>query len=278
MTEIYERAVQFRKLHETGTFMMPNAWDAGSAKILAKEGFPAIATTSAGIAFALGKPDYMGALTRDENMGAIEAISRAVTCPVSADSENCYGSDGAGIQETIRMTLATGAVGASIEDSPRDGTNSLYDIEEAVDRVVAAVEAANSLDCPLTVTARAECFLVGHHDPLNESIKRLNRYVEAGAHCLYAPGPTDRATLELLVREVNGPINVVAGLSADSLSITELAEIGVRRVSNGGALARLALASLQAAAREMQTSGTFSFAGGAIPDKIANEIMVADNS
>ncbi len=278
MTDIFERAERFRKLHEAGTFMMPNAWDAGSAKILAKEGFPAIATTSVGVAFALGKPDYIGALTRDENMAAVGAISDAVACPVSADTENCYGRDGAGIQEAIRMTLAAGAVGASIEDSPRDGTRSLYDIEEAVDRVVAAVEAANALDCPLTLTARAECYLTGHPDALKESIKRLNRYAEAGAHCLYAPGPTDRETLELLVREVDGPINVVAGLSAESLPIAELAEIGVRRISNGGVLARVALASLQAAAREMQAAGTFSFAGNAIPDKVANEIMAADNA
>jgi 2-methylisocitrate lyase-like PEP mutase family enzyme len=278
LTDIYERAVKFRKMHEKGTFMMPNAWDAGSAKTLAKEGFPAIATTSAGIAFSLGKPDYVGVLSRDENMAAITAISQATACPVSADTEDCYGRDGTGIQETIRMTLAAGAVGASIEDSPSDGTNSLYDIEEAVERVVAAVEAADSLDCPLTLTARAECYLTGHPDALNESIKRLNRYAEAGAHCLYAPGPTDRATLELLVREVDGPINVVAGFSANSLSIAELAEIGVRRISNGGVLARLALASLQAAACEMQADGTFSFAGDAIPDNVANGIMAADNA
>ncbi len=278
MTDTFERAIQFRKLHQTGTFMMPNAWDAGSTKILAKEGFAAIATTSAGIAFALGKPDYVGALTRDENMAAIAAICRAAACPVSADTEDCYGRDVKGIQETIRMTFAAGAVGASIEDSPRDGTNSLYDIEEAADRVVAAVEAANSFDCPFTLTARAECYLTGHPDALNETIKRLNRYAEAGAHCLYAPGPSDRATLELLVREVDGPINVVAGLSADSLSIAELTEIGVRRISNGGVLARLALASLQTAAREMQADGTFSFAGDAIADNIVSGIMAADST
>ena len=253
--------------------MMPNAWDAGSAKVLAKEGFLAIATTSAGIAFARGKADYVGALSPDDNISAINAIASAVGCPVSADTEDCYGENSDGIHETIRRTMRAGAVGASIEDSPRDRTNSLYDIEEAVERVAAAVEAANSQDIPLTLTARAECYLTGHPDALNESIKRLNRYAEAGAHCLYAPGPTDRATLEILVNEVDGPLNVVAGLSDKSLTIAELTEIGVRRISNGGVLARLALASLQNAAREMQADGTFSFAGTAIPDNIVNGIM-----
>ncbi len=273
MSDIRTKAIQFQELHKKGTFLMPNAWDAGSAKILAAAGFSAIATTSAGIAFGLGKPDYVGALSRDENMTAIEAISNAVDCPVSADTEDCYGVDAEGIRDAIGLTLLAGAVGASIEDSPRDNTGSLYDIEEAVDRVTAAVEAANSLDVPIVLTARAECYLTRHPDALKESIKRLNRYREAGAHCLYAPGPADKETLATLVREVDGPINVVAGLSADSLSYAELAEIGVRRISNGGVLARLALASLRDAAKEMRESGTFSFAANAIPDKDANEIM-----
>lgn len=252
---------------------MPNAWDAGSTKVLSAAGFKAIGTTSAGVAFSLGKPDYVGALTMDENIAATKAIAEAAACPVSADSEDCYGTDANGLKDAIKRFRDAGAVAASIEDSPRDNTGSLYDIEEAVERVHAVVEAANALDIPFTITARAETWLTRHDNPLKEAIKRLNRYAEAGAHCLYAPGPTDRETISTLVNEAGGPINVVAGLSANSLPIQELTEIGVRRISNGGVLARLALAALKSAADEMRDTGTFSFAANAIPDKDASRIM-----
>jgi len=269
-----DRAAAFRALHdEDGVFMMPNAWDGGSAAILADGGFKAIATTSAGIAFALGKADYMDALTREENMAAIACISRVAGgagVPVSADTESGYGPSPEDVAETMRQTIAAGAVGGSVEDYRGNPAEGLIDIEEAADRVAAAVDAANASGIDFTVTARAECYLVRHPDPLKEAIKRLNRYREAGAHCLYAPGPTDAETIATLVREVDGPINVVAGLSSKSLSIAELGALGVRRISTGGALARASMATVRQAAQDMSRSGTFPFAGTAIPDAEMN--------
>ncbi len=262
-----EKARDFRSLHEGGkTFVMPNAWDAGSAILLAHTGFKAIATTSAGIAFSKGLPDYLNRLSRADNMLAIQQIAAAVDLPVSADTESGYGPSLDDVRETIDLTIKSGAVGASIEDFTGDPSAGLYDIEEAVDRVAAAVAAVDASNVALTLTARAECFLVGHENPLSESIKRLNRYREAGAHCLYAPGPKDRETIATLIKEVDGPLNFVAGLSPTAMSVEELSQLGVTRISTGGALARACLATLRTIATEINTSGTFSFAGEAIPD------------
>lgn len=262
-----QKAIEFQALHQAeDAFIMPNAWDAGSAILLADAGFKAIATTSAGIAFSKGLPDYNNTLTRYQNMTAIAEISEAVDLPVSGDTENGYGRQLDDVRDTIALTIKTGAVGASIEDYSGNSDPGLYDIEEAVDRVAAAVDAIKASGIPIILTARAECFLVGHENPLSESIKRLNRYRQAGAHCLYAPGPKDAATIAALVNEVEGPINIVAGLSAEALSVEELGNLGVKRISTGGSLARTCLAALRSSAAEMLTSGTFSFAAGAIPD------------
>jgi len=266
LTQI-QKAENFLALHHAKeAFLMPNAWDAGSAILLAQAGFNAIGTTSAGIAFAKGLPDYTNRLSRADNMAAIAHISNAVDLPVSGDTESGYGHKLEDVRDTITLTIKTGAVGASLEDYSGDKTLGLYDIEEATDRVSAAVEAIKASGIPLVLTARAECFLAGHDNALSESIKRLNRYREAGAHCLYAPGPTDKQTIATLVNEVEGPVNIVAGLSADALSVAELSELGVQRISTGGSLARACLATLRATATELMTSGTFSFASNAIPD------------
>ncbi len=261
------KARKFRDLHLGETcFLMPNAWDAGSASILAASGFAALGTTSAGIAYSLALPDYVNALSRARNMAAIKAICEATDLPVSADTEAGYGPALSDVATTITMTIAAGAVGGSIEDYTGDKSLGLFDIEEAADRVAAAREAGDASGMPFTLTARAECFLVGHAQPLRESIRRLNRYREAGADCLYAPGPADAETIAALVGEVDGPLNVVAGLGATSLSADALADLGVRRISNGGVLARASLAALRRAAREMTQRGTFSFAADAIAD------------
>jgi len=262
-----QKAEEFLALHKgDAAFVMPNAWDAGSAILLAQAGFQAIGTTSAGIAFAKGLADYANLLSRGDNMAAIAQISSAVVLPVSADTESGYGPRLEDVHETMALTIKAGAVGASIEDYSGDRSRGLYDIEEAADRVAAAVEAINQSGIPLVLTARAECFLCGHATPLAESIKRLNRYREAGAHCLYAPGPKDAETIATLVNEVNGPINVVAGLSAQALSVEELNDLDVKRISTGGSLARTCLAALRSSADELMTAGTFSFAARAIPD------------
>jgi len=262
-----QKAMEFRALHAGETaFLMPNAWDAGSAILLAQAGFKAIGTTSAGIAFSKGLADYDNSLSRDDNMAAITQICEAVDLPVSGDTESGYGPLLRDVEETMVQTIKTGAVGASIEDYSGNPNTGLYDIEEAVDRVSAAVAAIEASDIPIVLTARAECFLFGHETPLSESIERLNRYRQAGAHCLFAPGPKDKETIATLVNEVDGPLNVVAGLSADALSVEELGNLGVRRISTGGLLARTCLATLREIAGEMVISGTFSFAARAIPD------------
>lgn len=276
-TSQHKRAKQFQALHgDSGCFIMPNAWDAGSAAILSAAGFKAIATTSAGIAFSLAKPDYVNALSREENMAAINAICSATDVPVSADTENGYGETVNDVMTTVSLTIATGAVGGSIEDYTGVPERGLFDIEQAAERVSAARAAGDASGLPFTLTARAECFLFDHPDPLNESIRRLNRYREAGADCLYAPGPVDAETIATLVKEVDGPINVVAGLSPASLSASALANLGVRRISTGGALARAALAVVRNAGQEMMQHGTFSFAGKAIADSELSEMFAGN--
>lgn len=263
----HDKAQDFAALHlADGTFVMPNAWDAGSAALLAQSGFKAIGTTSAGIAFSKALPDYENALSRADNMVAIAAISESIDLPVSADTEAGYGPTLNDVHETMALTIKAGAVGASLEDFTGDPALGLFDIEEATDRVAAAVAAIKSSGIPLTLTARAECFLMGVENPLKDAIERLNRYREAGATCLYAPGPVDKEIIATLVREVDGPLNVVSGLSTTSLSVEELGALGVKRISTGGALARASLAILRTASVEILTSGTFSFASSAIPD------------
>jgi 2-methylisocitrate lyase-like PEP mutase family enzyme len=262
-----QKAEEFQALHRSeGAFLMPNAWDAGSAILLAQAGFKAIGTTSAGIAFSKGLADYANNLSREDNLAAIRQISEAVDLPVSADTESGYGRRLQDVEKTMALTIEAGAVGASIEDYSGDRSLGLFDIEEAVDRVAAAVEAINSSDIPVVLTARAECFLCGHDTPLSESIKRLNRYLQAGAHCVFAPGPKDKDTIATLVNEVDGPLNVVVGLSSPALSVEELKNLGVKRISTGGSLARTSLGALRTSVTEILTSGTFSFAGQAIPD------------
>ncbi|MDJ0942644.1 MAG: isocitrate lyase/phosphoenolpyruvate mutase family protein [Kiloniellales bacterium] len=261
------KAETFRRLHETPeAFILPNAWDAGSAKLLAAAGFPALASTSAGIAYALGRPDASSALSREENLAAIAAIAAAVDLPVSADLEAGYGRAPEAAAETIRLSAEAGAVGGSIEDVAYEPEPRLLDAGLAAERIAAAAEAAAGTGFAYTLTARCEAFLLGHPDPLAESVRRLNLFREAGAHCLYAPGVKDLDSIAVLAREVTGPLNVVMGLAGAPLSLARLAAVGVRRVSVGGCLMRTAQGALRRAAEEMRDRGTFGFAAGAIAD------------
>ena len=203
----------FKGLHSTGgIFVMPNAWNAGSAIMLEAAGFPAVGTTSAGISFSLGLPDSEGFLTREAALEETGRIVSAIQVPVSVDAENGYGHTPEEVAETIHQVADTGAVGASIEDyAAAYGTGNLYDRVLSVERIEAAVEVATSLSFPFTLTARAECFLMGHPNPFEESVKRVNLYREAGADCLYVPGIKDAETIGRLVKEVDGPINVAHG-------------------------------------------------------------------
>jgi len=251
LTQI-EKAQAFRALHAgADAFIIPNPWDAGSARLLANLGFQALATTSAGFAFSLGRSD--GAVSRDEVMAHIAALAAATDLPVSADLENGFGHAPEVAARAITLASAAGAVGGSIEDATGQPNQPIYEIEAAVDRVRAAVEAARALSFPFTLTARCENYLVGRND-IADTIRRLQAYQEAGADVLYAPG------VATVVTSVDRPLNVLMGLQGVQLSRTELAELGVRRISVGGSLARAALGALLRAGREMREQGTFTFA------------------
>ena len=260
-----EKALAFRALHaRPGAFVIPNPWDAGSTLLLNAFGFEALATTSAGHAFALGRRDGGGGIGRAETLANARAIVEATHLPVSADLENGFGDEPEACAETIRAASAVGLVGGSIEDASGDPARPIYDFSHAVERVAAAVEAARSLPTPFVLTARAENFLHGHPD-LEDTIRRLQAFEKAGAEVLYAPGLTKLEQIRTLCASVSRPVNVVMGLVGGSFSVQQLAEAGVKRISLGSSLARAALGALTRAAREIRENGTFSFAAEAIP-------------
>ena len=256
-----EKGRLFRELHQRDrAFIIPNPWDAGSARLLAHLGFQALATTSMGYAFSIGRRD--NTLNREETLAYAASIALATNLPVSADLENGFGGTPEAVAETIRRSAATGIVGGSIEDATGRPDKPIYAFEYAVERVRAAVAAARELSFPFTLTARAENYL--HRRPdLADTIKRLQAYQEAGADVLYAPGLATKDEISAVVRSVDRPVNVVMGLQGVQLNLSDLSEIGVRRVSLGSALCRAAFGTLLHAAREMQEHGTFDFAKSA---------------
>ena len=269
MSEAQKRkGTAFKDLHSAdGIFVMPNAWNAGSACMLEAAGFQAVGTTSAGIAFCLGLPDYEGELTREAALEETCRIADSVRIPVSMDAENGYGHAPEEVADTICRAADTGAVGASIEDySAAFGTGELYDRVLSVERIEAAVAAAASLPFPFTLTARAECYLSGHADPFRESLARAVSYREAGADCLYVPGVGDAETIGRLVKEVDAPVNVVVGLAGSPMTVNQLEDLGVKRVSIGGSLARAAFGLIRRASEEIRERGTFTFADLQMPD------------
>ena len=255
-----ELGQRFRRLHESGTFLMPNAWNAGSALLLETAGFEAIGTTSAGIAYSLGKTDAAGVLSIDEALDETARITGAVSVPVNVDAENGYGESPEAVAECIRRCIDAGAVGAGIEDYTWDSARPLYDRALAVERIRAAREAADASGVPFVLTARAECYLYRVPDAFAESVSRSNLYREAGADCLYTPGVKDRDEVAALLREIDGPMNFVVGKGTSDYTVDELAEIGIRRVSIGGSLLRATFALAERAAAEMKDQGRFSWA------------------
>ena len=261
---IYQK---FRDLHRAeNPFILGNAWNAGSAVILQQAGFQAIGTTSAGIAFSHGLPDYQGRVSLETALEETAAIVQAVDLPVSMDGENGYADSAIDVHHNMQKIAQTGVAGVSIEDHPGGAEDSLYDLPLAIERVQAAREALDQADHPVTLTARAECFLVGQSNAFAESVERINRYYEAGADCLFVPGLKDIETIAVLVRSVTGPVNVVMGLSGPSISVSELGNAGVKRISIGGSLARATLGFVRQAAREMLDHGTFNYADQQIAD------------
>jgi 2-methylisocitrate lyase-like PEP mutase family enzyme len=265
------KATAFRSLHERpGAFVIPNPWDAGTARILAALGFEALATTSAGLAFALGLRD--GAAGREATLANARAVVDATDLPVSADLENGFGHLPEEAAETIRLAAGAGLVGGSIEDASGDSACPIYDLGQAVERVAAAVEAARALPFCFVLTARAENFLHGRPD-LDDTIRRLQAFERAGADVLYAPGLPNLDAIRAVCAAVSRPVNVLAGGSGTP-SVGALAEAGVKRISLGSALSRAALGALVRAAREIREQGTFGFAADALPYAEANGFML----
>ena len=257
-----EKGTIFRALHERDSaFTIPNPYDAGSAKLLAHLGFEALATSSAGYAFTLGKPD--NAVGREKMIEHVADVVAAVDLPVSADLENGFGDDPETAAETIRLAAATGLVGGSIEDSTGRTDDPIYEFELAVERVRASVEAARVLPFTFTLTARCENFLVGRPD-IDDTIRRLQAFQEAGADVLFAPGLTTKEDISSVIASVDRPVNVIMGLSGVQMSLAELSDLGVKRVSVGSSLARAALGAFLRAGEEMRDHGTFTYAENAI--------------
>jgi len=257
-----EKCAAFRELHERpSAFIIPNPWDIGTARILAHLGFEALATTSAGYAFSIGRRD--NAVGRELMMAHARDIVSATDLPVSADLENGFGDAPADAAHTIRLAAAAGLAGCSIEDSTGRADERVYDFALAVERIRAAAEAAKSLPYHFTLTARSENFLVGRPD-LDDTIKRLQSFQEAGANVLYAPGLTRAEDIASLVSSVDRPVNVLMGLSGVRLTLADLSALGVKRVSIGSGLSRVALGALIRVAREMLANGTFDFADEAV--------------
>ncbi|MFZ0814336.1 MAG: isocitrate lyase/phosphoenolpyruvate mutase family protein [Candidatus Sulfotelmatobacter sp.] len=266
-----EKAQTFRALHErSSAFIIPNPWDVGSARMLAHLGFEALATTSMGYAFSVGRRD--NTLDRQQTLAYASAMASATNLPVSADLENGFGDTPEIVAETIRLAAAAGVVGGSIEDATGRSDHPIYDLEPAIERVRAAVAAARALPFPFTLTARAENYLHGRPD-LADTIKRLQAYQEAGADVLYAPALGSKDDIATVVRSVDRPVNVLMGLQGVQMSLAELSAIGVRRVSVGSSLSRTALGAFLRAAREMREHGTFTFASEAANPKEMSSIF-----
>lgn len=258
-----QKAERFQALHQGPLFIMPNPWDAGSARLLAGFGFQALATTSAGLAFALGRRDGEGSVSRDEALRNAADIVAAVDLPVSADLENGYGDAPEHVAETIRLAAEVGLVGGSIEDATGNADAPIYDFNLSLERVAAAAEAAHSLPFPFTFVGRAENFLHGRND-LDDTIRRLQAYEKAGADVLFAPGLPDLEAIRTVCASVTKPVNVVLGARNTPYSIADLAAAGVRRVSTGSSFARAALTGLRDASRELLGPGTATYLDDAI--------------
>jgi 2-methylisocitrate lyase-like PEP mutase family enzyme len=265
----------FRALHtRPGIFTVPNPWDAGTARLLAALGFEALATTSLGLANSLGRPDGAGAVSRTEVLDNCRAIAAATELPVTADLENGYAHEPRAAAEMIRLAAEAGVVGGSIEDATGDPQDPIYDFQLAVERVHAAIEVARSLPVPFTLTARAENLLHGRPD-LDDTIRRLQAFEQAGADVLYAPGLRDLATIRTVVASVRRPVNVVATHLDPVITAAQLAEAGVKRISVGGSLSRLALAAFLRGAREMRDAGGFAWTRDAVSGRELGAIFTA---
>ena len=263
---------RFRVLHESGTFVLPNPWDAGSLRLLVRLGFPAVATTSSGWAWSLGRPD--NALTLEAALAHFREMAARSVVPVNGDFEGGFAVEPEGVATNVTLAAATGVAGLSIEDSTGQPESPLFDFSLSVERVRAARRALDSAGSRVLLTARSEGFIVGRPD-LAETLRRLETYAAAGAECLYAPGIRTRAEIAAVVRAVAPkPVNVLVG--TDFTTVEDLASLGVRRISVGGALARAAWTGFMQAAQEIADHGTFTRLGQALPFSEVNGWFPAD--
>jgi 2-methylisocitrate lyase-like PEP mutase family enzyme len=272
MTEQELKFARFQELHgRKGAFVIPNPWNAGSALILQALGYEALATTSAGLAFSIGRCDSQSEISRDDILANAREIVEATELPVSADLEGGFGDAPEDCAETIRQAIDIGLVGGSIEDATGNPDNPIYGFGQTVERVAAAVDVSRNR--PFLMTARAENFLYGRPD-LDDTIARLQAFEEAGADALYAPGLPSLDAIRTVCASVSKPVNVVMGLSGPTWSVSQLAEAGVKRISVGGSFARAALGGFIRAANEVREHGTFSYAVEALPDSEARQFMM----
>ena len=269
---------EFRALHQQGCFVLPNPWDVGSAVYLQQLGFKALATTSAGFAFTKGLPDSVSAVLRDMMLAHIQEVVAATPLPVNADFQNGYADEPEEVAANVALCIATGVAGLSIEDATGDSAQPLYEFDLAVDRVRAARAAIDASDVPVVLTARCEAYLVGQPDPLGVSLERLVKFVDAGADCLYAPGVREPDEIAAIVKAVSPkPVNVLVSAPNPDLSVARLSDLGVRRISVGSALARVAWGAFIRAAQSIAESGTFDHFAGAAPLAELNDLFQKRN-
>ena len=266
---------RFRALHESGCFVLPNPWDVGTSVYLQHLGFEALATTSAGAAFALGKPDTVSGVPRDVMLTHIRDVVSATHLPVNADFQTGYADKPEGVAANVSLCIATGVAGLSIEDASGDSNAPLYEFNLAVERIRAARAAIDASGLPVVLTGRCEAWLVGQPNPARVALERLAAYAEAGADCLYAPGVRDPDEIAAIVKAVSPkPVNVLMSAPSPILSVSRLGDLGVRRVSVGSALARVAWGAFIRAARSIATTGLFDSLADAAPFGELNELFV----
>jgi 2-methylisocitrate lyase-like PEP mutase family enzyme len=265
---------KFRALHASGCFVLPNPWDAGTARYLEHLGFEAVASTSAGFAFSRALPDSVSAMPVDLVLAHLHEIVEATTLPVNADFQNCYSHEPEGVAANVTRCIATGIAGLSVEDATGDNSSPLYEFALAIDRVKAARAAIAASGIPVVLTARCEAWLVGDSDPLRTSLERLTAFADAGADCLYAPGVSKAEEIAAIVKAVAPkPVNVLVSTNNCDFNVSQLADLGVRRISVGAALARVAWGAFIQSAREIKETGSFKAFAGAAPFNELNNLF-----
>ena len=274
MSDQWSAIASFRELHKSGCFVLPNPWDIGSAIYLEHLGFKALATTSAGFAFTRGLQDSVAAVPRDLMLDHVREMAAATSLPVNADFQTGYADEPEGVAANVALCVATGVAGLSIEDASGDGAAPLYDFDLAVERIKAARAAIDAAGIPVLLTARCEAWLVGQTDPLRVALERLVAFADAGADCLYAPGVGEPDEIAAIVKAVSPkPVNVLVSTGNSTLSVSHLTDLGVRRISVGAALARVAWGAFMRASRRIAEDGSFDDFDDAAPFNEINDLF-----